>query len=122
MARERSLDAPAPSPSTPSAFPELPTVDLRIGRLALGRDETSGRFVLWAHEMGKDEDAPPDFVCQVNAEQAASFCDIADAVCAAGRPLCPLCGDPMDPSGHMCVRRNGHSRQQIPPVEGEVNA
>ena len=94
-------------------------MDLRIGRLALGRDEGSGRFVLWAHEVGRDEDAPPDFVCQLDQGQAAAFCDTADAVCAAGRPPCPLCGEPIDPSGHTCVRRNGHSKQELPPAEGE---
>ena len=29
----------------------------------------------------------------------------AEAV-AAGRPLCPLCDMPMDPSGHRCPRWN----------------
>jgi uncharacterized repeat protein (TIGR03847 family) len=26
----------------------------------------------------------------------------------AGRPACPLCGNPMDPEGHSCPRTNGH--------------
>jgi uncharacterized repeat protein (TIGR03847 family) len=26
----------------------------------------------------------------------------------AGRPLCPLCGGPLDPRGHDCPRTNGH--------------
>ncbi len=26
----------------------------------------------------------------------------------AGRPLCPLCGGPLDPKGHDCPRTNGH--------------
>ena len=26
---------------------------------------------------------------------------------AAGRPPCPLCGNPLDPQGHICPRRNG---------------
>jgi uncharacterized repeat protein (TIGR03847 family) len=26
----------------------------------------------------------------------------------AGRPLCPLCGGPLDPQGHDCPRTNGH--------------
>lgn len=25
-----------------------------------------------------------------------------------GRPICPLCGYPMDPAGHSCPRTNGH--------------
>ncbi|MGH9011673.1 MAG: DUF3090 family protein [Acidimicrobiia bacterium] len=27
-----------------------------------------------------------------------------------GRPPCPLCGGPLDPSGHICPRLNGHAR------------
>ena len=27
-----------------------------------------------------------------------------------GRPRCPTCGEPMDPEGHFCPRRNGHHR------------
>jgi len=31
-------------------------------------------------------------------------------VVAAGRPPCPLCGNPLDPEGHVCPRQNGHHR------------
>lgn len=27
-----------------------------------------------------------------------------------GRPLCKQCGQPMDPEGHFCSRKNGHKR------------
>ncbi|HEY3523266.1 MAG TPA: DUF3090 domain-containing protein [Candidatus Limnocylindrales bacterium] len=29
-------------------------------------------------------------------------------VLAAGRPPCPFCGEPLDPQGHLCPRRNGN--------------
>jgi uncharacterized repeat protein (TIGR03847 family) len=29
-------------------------------------------------------------------------------VVARGRPLCPLCGNPLDPTGHICPAQNGH--------------
>jgi uncharacterized repeat protein (TIGR03847 family) len=29
-------------------------------------------------------------------------------VAARGRPLCPQCGQAMDPEGHFCPRKNGH--------------
>lgn len=122
MAREGLLDAQASSPPATPAFPEQPTVDLRIGRLALGRDEKSGRFVLWAHEIGSEEEAPPDFACQLDPAQVTTFCDAADAACAAGRPICPLCGGPIDPSGHLCARKNGHSKEALPPTESEEGA
>jgi len=30
------------------------------------------------------------------------------AVCAAGRPTCQFCGNPIDADGHMCPAMNGH--------------
>jgi len=29
-------------------------------------------------------------------------------VASRGRPLCEQCGEPMDPEGHFCARKNGH--------------
>jgi uncharacterized repeat protein (TIGR03847 family) len=31
-------------------------------------------------------------------------------VCAAGRPLCQLCDQPLDPEGHVCPNLNGHRK------------
>ena len=108
---------PQPKALSKRPFPERPTVDLRVGRLALGRDEDSDHLILWAHETGSDEDAPPNFSCHLDWEQALTLCDRAETVCAAGRPICILCGEPLDPEGHACVRSNGHSPQQVPPRE-----
>jgi ribosomal protein L24E len=33
-------------------------------------------------------------------------------VLGAGRPDCPFCGNPVDPSGHLCVRANGFKRRE----------
>ncbi|MHB8593573.1 MAG: DUF3090 family protein, partial [Acidimicrobiales bacterium] len=40
--------------------------------------------------------------------QAAAFAIRATSLVEAGRPPCPLCGLPLDPSGHQCPRTNGH--------------
>ena len=29
-------------------------------------------------------------------------------IASRGRPLCEQCGEPMDPEGHFCARKNGH--------------
>jgi uncharacterized repeat protein (TIGR03847 family) len=34
------------------------------------------------------------------------FGEEAEQICAAGRPTCPLCGGPIDPTGHICPSRN----------------
>lgn len=41
---------------------------------------------------------------------ARAFAGRADAVISAGRPPCPFCGQPLDPSGHLCPRANGFKR------------
>lgn len=56
-----------------------------------------------------DEDEGPDVLrVRVTAEAARSFVARAARVVAAGRPPCPMCGQPLDPQGHLCPRRNGH--------------
>jgi uncharacterized repeat protein (TIGR03847 family) len=56
-----------------------------------------------------DEDEGPDVLrVRVTADAARSFVARAARVVAAGRPPCPLCGQPLDPQGHLCPRRNGH--------------
>jgi uncharacterized repeat protein (TIGR03847 family) len=36
-----------------------------------------------------------------------AFAQQALEVVAAGRPPCPFCGQPLNPEGHICARRNG---------------
>lgn len=98
-------------------FPETPSLDLQVGRLALGWDERSQRTVLQAFEAETPEDAAPAFACVTSAERALAFCELADTVCAAGRPICFLCREPINPGGHTCVRANGHRGEALPPVD-----
>ena len=41
---------------------------------------------------------------------ARAFARRCAAVVAAGRPSCPFCGQPLDPTGHICPRANGYRR------------
>ncbi len=41
-------------------------------------------------------------------EQMLSLARHGAAVCARGRPTCQLCGNPLDPAGHVCPALNGH--------------
>jgi hypothetical protein len=62
----------------------------------------------------EDEDEESGHVLRIalTREQAAAFAIHATRLVEAGRPPCPLCGLPLDPSGHDCPRTNGHR----PPV------
>lgn len=50
-------------------------------------------------------------IVRVQLEPAAAleFATGAIAVVQAGRPPCPQCGEPLEPTGHFCTRRNGYS-------------
>ncbi len=54
------------------------------------------------------EDGPDIFRIRLAPAAARHFVARALRVLAAGRPPCPLCGQPLDPQGHLCPRRNGH--------------
>lgn len=61
-----------------------------------------------AFEDVDDEDGPDLLLVRLEPAAARTFAEGAARVVAAGRPPCPLCGQPLDPQGHLCPRRNGH--------------
>jgi len=93
----------------------------RAGSLTLGWDGDAERVLVEARaqdedgeaidpdEDDDDDDEGPDLLrVRMTADAARSFVARAARVVAAGRPPCPLCGQPLDPQGHICPRRNGH--------------
>ena len=56
-----------------------------------------------------DDDEGPDVLrVRLTPDTARSFAERAARIVGSGRPPCPLCGQPLDPQGHICPRRNGH--------------
>src|SRR5436305_10979560 len=101
-------------------FPPNPTVDFKVGRLALGQDEseleTGPRYVLLVYDIegsGASEEEEPSqpatFASRATREQLRALSRNIAEVVAAGRPRCPLCGEPMESADkpHGCVRTNG---------------
>jgi uncharacterized repeat protein (TIGR03847 family) len=89
-------------------------LEFKVGRLVLGHEGSSERLIIDAHDVESDEEEQEPTV-RVWAErlQLAKFAAHSLELCAAGRPLCPLCGGPMDPKGHTCPRSNGHALQDL---------
>ena len=54
-----------------------------------------------------DPDAPDILRVHLTAQVARGFVERSLRVVRSGRPPCPLCGNPLDPQGHICPRRNG---------------
>jgi uncharacterized repeat protein (TIGR03847 family) len=69
----------------------------------------AGEMLAAFEAVDDDDDEGPDTLrVRLTAEEARGFVNRALSVVAAGRLPCPLCGQPLDPQGHLCPRRNGH--------------
>jgi uncharacterized repeat protein (TIGR03847 family) len=82
----------------------------RAGQVNLGYDKDSKRLVVLAYELlAEDDDAQPSVVRFWASEaQMRAFSIHGQQIVAAGRPQCAMCGEPIDPEGHFCPRKNGH--------------
>ena len=95
----------------------------RVGTLSLGWDTGDELVILEARELDRGggrrggrerrtttrtRTAPTSSGCASRRPRRRRFVARAVRVLAAGRPPCPLCGQPLDPQGHLCPRRNGH--------------
>ena len=89
-------------------------LEFKIGRLGLGHEESSERLIIDAHDVESyEESEEPTVRVWGDRQQLARFAAESLDLCAAGRPLCPLCGVVIDPKGHTCSRSNGHSLQDL---------
>ncbi|MEN4012135.1 MAG: DUF3090 domain-containing protein [Chloroflexota bacterium] len=108
-------------PGLPPASPDYaenqmhiqPPVDplFRIGELGLAYDPERDLACLIAHEIvtdqaGEDETSVARFWCTRSQLLALSTWGVE--VANRGRPICPQCGEPMEPEGHFCPKKNGH--------------
>jgi len=90
-----------------------PPVDplFRVGELGLGYDAERDLVVLVTRELLAEEQEPEEgrvvrFWC--TRSQIRAMCHWGMEVASRGRAICPQCGEPMDPAGHFCPKRNGH--------------
>lgn len=90
--------------------PGLTRLEFKIGKLALGHDSANGLFLIDAYNFEDANDEDATIRIWMDREQISAFSEEALQVCAAGRPICPLCDRPIEPSGHACPRANGHAK------------
>jgi uncharacterized repeat protein (TIGR03847 family) len=93
--------------------------EFKVGTLGLAFDVDSSTVVIEAIAAGEgeeeeevDEESADLDRLRVRLTPAAAreFIERARRVISAGRPPCPLCGQPLDPAGHLCPRHNGYHR------------
>jgi uncharacterized repeat protein (TIGR03847 family) len=99
--------------------------EFRVGTLGLAFDVDTSTVVIEAIEVGEADLAGGDEAqepaehldrlrVRITPEATRAFIERARRVVAAGRPPCPLCGQPLDASGHICPRHNGCHRRPAP--------
>ncbi len=81
-----------------------------VGTLGVSYDEDTDRFVLLAEELVEEGEEGAAARITATRDQIAGLVLHGAEVVEAGRPPCPLCGEPLDAEGHVCVRLNGHKQ------------
>ncbi|HVV22108.1 MAG TPA: DUF3090 domain-containing protein [Pseudonocardiaceae bacterium] len=95
--------------------------EFRVGTMGLGWDAESQAVVIEllavtedevdeSVVLGDTEEGPDALRVFLSPAEARAFARRAERVVEAGRKPCPLCGQPLDPAGHVCPRSNGYRR------------
>ncbi len=86
-----------------------------VASMGVGYDEEHSRVVVDANELFEEEEEgqrageePASGRVRITPEQAQAFAERAKELMKGSRPNCPVCSGPMDPTGHVCPRSNGH--------------
>jgi uncharacterized repeat protein (TIGR03847 family) len=110
---------PAPVVGHPDERPlDEPLMQVfRVGAMALSWDPAGERVVIeaqpedeggeYVEAADEAEDGPDLMRVRIEPSQAHEFVRRAERLIAAGRPPCPFCGEPLEPTGHFCLRSNG---------------
>jgi uncharacterized repeat protein (TIGR03847 family) len=121
--RERGADVPqepAPGDMDTAPLDEPINETFRVGTMAIVWDGEDESVVVEARAMNEDEEAAAETLgtaedddesdvlrVHLGTRKALAFARQALDVVASGRPPCPFCGQPLNPEGHICTRRNG---------------
>jgi uncharacterized repeat protein (TIGR03847 family) len=95
-----------PEPATPLL--DAPTVEFKIGTLALGYEAEQRLCLLQAHDIEGDPEGPPTLRCLIRQSQFRRLSEQIAGIVATGRPRCPMCGQPLSGRVHFCPPSNGH--------------
>jgi hypothetical protein len=102
----RGLERPDELPAGSSLELESFTLpDLVVRTLRVGYDRAEE-----PDELEDDDEAVGSSVrMSMTRDQAMALAIRGTELVEAGRPICPRCGYPLDPRGHVCPRMNGNA-------------
>lgn len=121
-----------PVPPQPTEIEDLSPLispvdaEFRVGTMGLGWDSEAQTVVVEllavsdtefdaSVVLDDTEDGPDAVRVFLTPESARQFATRSNRVISAGRPPCPLCDEPLDPAGHVCIRTNGYRRGAFEP-------
>ncbi|RME71055.1 MAG: DUF3090 family protein [Chloroflexi bacterium] len=85
-----------------------------IGQIGLGYETHDDLVVLVVQELRADEQQDLSTArFWATREQMQAMSEHALKVVEHGRPICPLCDQPIDPDGHFCPKTNGHEKKWV---------
>ncbi len=86
-----------------------------VANIGVSYDDAHERVIVDLNELFEEEEEgehageePASARIRISREQAQAFAARAQELMKGGRPLCPVCSAPIDPTGHVCPRSNGH--------------
>ena len=96
---------------TDMALTEPVEASLAVAQMGLVYDERTGLMLLVVQAVNTDQDAEEleQYHLWATVAQMRALSIHTSQVVSQGRPICPLCQEPIDPEGHFCPRHNGHS-------------
>jgi uncharacterized repeat protein (TIGR03847 family) len=97
------LGRPGHLPEDFSLEPEYES-DFVAGDIAVSIDDEAKAIEITIESI--EEDSMLNL--RLSREWAGGLAIAITRLVESGRPLCPLCGGPLDPHGHDCPRTNGH--------------
>ena len=99
-----------------------PPVDplFRVGEINLVYENEIDKVCLVVKELVFSQDDVPlqtqafdqartiNFWC--SRDQVSQLANWSVILLQRGRPICPLCNEPIEPDGHLCPKKNGHKK------------
>jgi uncharacterized repeat protein (TIGR03847 family) len=111
---ERPEEVIDPDTVEPTEAVEPGSLEFVVGSISIGVDRSTERIVVLFDELVLEPDeelglppvTPHRLMVHLDRRQVLGFARQAQVLAATGRPLCRLCNQPIDPSGHACPRLN----------------
>ncbi len=114
--RQQASSETPPQPADRQVHPPHDPL-FAVGQIGIGYDPQTDRVVLAIQELVQAESessaTPATAQFWITRSQLQHLSRHTLQVVGHGRPICPLCGRPIDADGHFCPPSNGHAKKFV---------